>query len=49
MESLPEDFEPVGTLAVMVLLTLVILIIWLGMYFGVFLPRNFNVGGCCYI
>ena len=40
-----EGFEPVGTLAVMALLALVILAIWLGMYFGVFLPRNFNIGG----
>jgi len=47
----PEEsaFEPVGTLAVMGLLALVILAVWLGMYFGVFLPRNFGVGGCCYL
>ncbi len=49
METVSEDFEPTGTLLVMALLALVILAIWLGMYFGVFLPRNFGVGGCCYI
>ncbi|WP_457554593.1 cytochrome c oxidase subunit 2A [Candidatus Pyrohabitans sp.] len=49
MEPEEEGFEPVGTLAVMVLLALVILTVWLGMYFGVFLPRNFEVGGCCYL
>jgi hypothetical protein len=49
VEAENSSFEPVGTLAVMALLALVILTIWLGMYFGVFLPRNFNIGGCCYL
>lgn len=35
-----EDFAPVGTMAIMVILAAVILGIWLFLYFGVFVPRG---------
>jgi len=40
----PENFKPKGTLAVMFLLALLIALMWLWMYFGVFLV-NSKVGG----
>ncbi len=43
-EISPETFKPVGTVAVMSLLALLIAVIWLWMYFGVLL-KNQSVGG----
>jgi len=43
-EIKPEEFKPSGTIAVMFLLALLIALMWLWMYFGVFLV-NSRIGG----